>query len=303
MKPIIFGLGAHDAVIDAVVRKTRGENALLAVRQFPDGEYYLRTERPVLGRPVVVVADLAPHAEKLLPALFAADLLRDLGAASVGLVCPYLPYMRQDKRFAEGEGVTSRYFARLISSHYDWLVTVDPHLHRYRSLWDVYAVPSRVVHAGAAVARWIADHVAEPVLVGPDEESKQWVADTAAHAGLPFILLRKTRIGDRDVAVALAEGDIAAWNGHTPVIVDDIISTGHTLMETVKLIREAGLAAPVCVAVHAVFAGDAFRELIAAGAQRVVTCNTIPHHSNHVDLSEAIADAAAHMLAERTAAP
>jgi ribose-phosphate pyrophosphokinase len=82
-----------------------------------------------------------------LPLLFAADTARDLGARRIGLVAPYLAYMRQDIRFHAGEAVTSRTFAAILSRHLDWLVTVDPHLHRYHELSEIYRIPTQVVHA------------------------------------------------------------------------------------------------------------------------------------------------------------
>src|SRR5215207_2968948 len=102
--------------------------ALLEARRFPDGESYLRLEPDVSGRILVIICTLDHPDDKFLPLSFAAAAARELGVAQVGLVAPYLAYMRQDKRFKDGEAVTSRYFASLVSSQFDWLVTVDPHL-------------------------------------------------------------------------------------------------------------------------------------------------------------------------------
>ena len=92
------------------------------------------------------------------------------------------------RQFHAGEAVTSRTFARLVSSYADWIVTIDPHLHRYDTLNDIYGVPTRVVHAAPAVAEWIAAHVDRPVLVGPDAESDQWVSDVARRVGAPSVV-------------------------------------------------------------------------------------------------------------------
>lgn len=264
------------------------------LRQFPDGEHYVRVVTPVLGRTVVLFADLAFPDQKLLPTLLLAATLRDLGADQIGLVSPYLPYMRQDKRFQPGEGITSRYFAAIVSKHVDWLVTVDPHLHRYESLWEVYGIRNTVVHAGAAIARWIAANVADPVLIGPDEESRQWVEETARAAALPYVVFEKTRAGDRDVKIVA--GNVGRWRDSTPVLVDDIISTGRTLIETVRTLRSQRLKPPVCCAVHGLFAGDAYHALQTAGVARVVTCNTLPHESNAIDLTDEIAAGVRTML-------
>ena len=269
----------------------RAERGTFTLRRFPDGESYVRVETSVRGRKVALVSTLDRPDDKLLALLFLAATARDLGATSVGLVAPYLAYMRQDRRFNEGEGVTSAYFAALLSRSFDWLVTVDPHLHRRGSLGEIYSIPSEVVHAAPKVAAWIRSSVRRPLLVGPDSESAQWVAAVAKLAGAPSIVLEKVRRGDRDVSVEVP--DVERWPDHTPVLIDDIISTARTMIETVRHLGSAGLVAPVCVGVHAVFAAGAYDELRAAGAATVVTCNSIPHVSNAIDLSVDLARAVA----------
>ena len=269
----------------------RVERGRFTLRRFPDGESYVRVETSVRGRKVALVSTLDRPDDKLLSLLFLAATARDLGATSVGLVAPYLAYMRQDRRFNAGEGVTSAYFASLLSRSFDWLVTVDPHLHRRGSLGEIYSIPTEVVHAAPKVAAWIRASVRRPLLVGPDSESAQWVAAVAELAGAPSIVLEKVRRGDRDVSVEVP--DVERWRDHTPVLIDDIISTARTMIETVRHLGNAGLVAPVCVGVHAVFAAGAYDELRAAGAATVVTCNSIPHVSNAIDLSGDLARAVA----------
>jgi ribose-phosphate pyrophosphokinase len=254
-------------------------------RQFPDGEVYVRIDGEV-GDDAVIVGNAG--GDTFLTAAFLAGTARDLGARRVGLVAPYLAYMRQDSRFKPGEGVTARYFARLLSSTVDWLVTVDPHLHRFDSLDGVYAIPTTIARAAPAIADWIAAEVSHPVLVGPDAESVQWVSAVAERCGAPFLILEKTRRGDRDVSITSPDGP---WNGHTPVLIDDIVSTGRTMIEATRQLCAAGSAPPMCVAIHAVFADALHDALVAAGARGIVTCNTIPHTTNQIDVLDALAAA------------
>jgi ribose-phosphate pyrophosphokinase len=257
------------------------------LRQFPDGELYIRIPRDKLDGPVAIVGNLT--SDNFLRVAFLAGTARDLGATQVGLVAPYLAYMRQDSVFNPGEGVTQRYFAKLVSSVADWLVTVDPHLHRVHSLDRVYAIPTTIARAAPAIAKWITTEVTHPVLVGPDAESVQWVSAVAEACGAPFMILEKTRRGDRDVSVSAPDG--RQWNGHTPVVIDDIVSTGRTMVEATRMLRAAGSAAPMCVAIHAVFADAVHDDLVAAGARGIITCNTITHASNRICVADSIADA------------
>jgi ribose-phosphate pyrophosphokinase len=285
---VLLALPGNEDQAAALARALGATVVRITVRRFPDGESYVRVRSPVRGREVIVVCTLDRPDDKVLPLLFLAATARDIGASRVGLVAPYLAYMRQDHQFREGEGVTSQYFARLLSDAVDWLVTVDPHLHRRRSLQEIYTAPTAVVHAAPFISSWIRAHVERPLLIGPDSESAQWVQAVADAAGAPAVVLEKTRRGDRDVEVSVP--GLERWRTHTPVLVDDIISTARTMIETTHHLMRAGLAAPICAGVHAIFADSAYSDLLGAGAARVVTCNTIRHPSNAIDLTGALAD-------------
>lgn len=286
MKPILFCPQA-DALSRALAEHLPTEYGELELRRFPDGESYLRVMSEVVDRDVIICQTLHKPDENVLPLLLLADTLRDLGARRIGLIAPYLSYMRQDIRFKPGEGITSRYFARILSSHFDWLATVDPHLHRYHSLDQIYDIPSLVIPAMDVVAPWIQANVATPLIIGPDAESEQWAATAAEAVGCPYLVLEKTRHGDRDVDIqvpsALKHAD------RTPVLVDDIISSGHTMMVTARKLVAAGLRRPVCIGVHAVLDDRAHSEMLNAPIDRVVSCNSIEHATNAIDLSPLIA--------------
>jgi ribose-phosphate pyrophosphokinase len=218
---------------------------------------------------------------------FASCIARELGARRVGLVAPYLAYMRQDAAFNPGECATTGPFGKLLSSMVNWMVTVDPHLHRHHDLAEIYTIPTRVVPAAPAIGRWLAANVPQPLVIGPDSESEQWAGAVARSAGCAFTVLQKVRHGDHEVEVSAPATQ--QWAGHTPILVDDIASTARTMIAAVENILAAGLPAPVCVAIHPVFAGDAYALLQAAGVARVVSCNTIIHASNGIDVVEALA--------------
>ena len=287
MKTIVFPLPGNEDLARSLAECLGAEVGALHVRRFPDGESYVRYGSPVEGRRIILACTLDRPDKKFLPLVFAAAAARDLGAAEAGLVVPYLAYMRQDRRFKPGEAITSTHFAQSLGSWIDWLVTVDPHLHRRGSLSEIYSIPATALHAAPAISTWIRRAISNPILIGPDGESAQWVAAVANDAGAPFVVLEKRRHGDRDVQVSVP--DVERWRDRTPVLVDDIISTARTMIETIGHLKTAGLAPPVCVGVHAVFADKAYEELQGSGAGQVVTCNTIPHLSNEIDLTTLLA--------------
>ena len=284
--PVDAGFGQRLAEV------MHADHAQLQLRQFPDGESHLTLPPDLTGRNVAINCTLAQPDPKLAPLLFAADAARDLGAAQVGLVAPYLAYMRQDRRFNPGEAITSRTFARVLSSAFDWLVTVDPHLHRYASLDEIYTIPSRVVHAAPLLGRWIGDNVENPLILGPDAESEQWVSEVAACIGAPFAVFNKTRLGDRDVRIE--PPDLRPYAGRQPVLVDDIVSSGRTLVEAARHLASSGFPEPVCAVTHALFADGAHEALLDAAA-KIVSCDTVTHPSNGISVSREVGAAAIHL--------
>ena len=285
-------------------RLTGAPIGILDVGRFPDGETRLRVEPPdaepgedlaeaARRRTAVLVCTLAHPDEKLLPLVFAAETLRELGAPRIGLVAPYLAYMRQDRHFEPGDAETSRHFAVLLSRAVDWLVTVDPHLHRHHALGEIYGRPTVSLTAAPLLAEWLRANAPDGFVVGPDDESRQWVERVAALTGFPAVIADKERIGDRTVRIGVP--DVRRWRGRTPVLVDDIIATGQTMAETVRHLSAAGFPPAVCAGVHGIFAGTAEADLRAAGAGRIVTTDTVPHPTNAVSVAGLIAGALAEL--------
>ena len=289
MTPAVLVCPGNETLGASLCRALHASPVVFALRHFPDRETYLRIDSDVRDRPLAVLCTLPDPDARALSLIFVSDTLRELGARQIGLVAPYLAYMRQDRRFQPGEAVTSASFARLLSVQFDWLVTVDPHLHRRRSLGEIYSIPAEVVHAAPLLADWIRAHVAAPLVVGPDAESEQWVRAVAVAVPCPHLVLEKTRHGDNDVAVsAIPSG--ALRGDRVPVLIDDIISSAHTMIETARQWREAGSAAPICIGVHGVFAAGAYEALQEAGVAGIVTTNSIPHASNGIDLADVLAE-------------
>lgn len=288
MTRLVLPLPGSEALGAQFAAALTAELAAIETRRFPDGETYVRLPPAIGGRDAVLVCTLARPDEQFLRLVFAARAARELGAASVTLVAPYLAYMRQDTRFQPGEAVTSRHFAELISREFDRLVTIDPHLHRHRSLDEIYAIPAQALRAAPLLADWIAARVEAPAIVGPDVESDQWVSEVARRAGAPYVVLRKQRHGDRSVGISAP--DLTAWAGRRPVLLDDIVSSGRTMVEAARTLLAQGLPAPVCVAVHALFAEDAYAELSKLALQ-VVSTDTVPHPSNAIPVAGLLATA------------
>ncbi|TXI31131.1 MAG: ribose-phosphate pyrophosphokinase [Ottowia sp.] len=288
MSRLILPLPGNEPFAAQLADALGAELGAIETRHFPDGESYVRLHGDPSGRAVDLVCSLAQPDRQFLPLVFAADAARELGASAVNLVAPYLAYMRQDIRFQPGECISSLSFARLLSSTFDTLLTVDPHLHRHPTLASLYTIPTATLHAAPLLADWIAANVPAPLVVGPDEESEQWAGAIAARIGVPHVVLRKVRHGDRSVEIQVP--DLAAHRDRTPVLVDDIASSGRTLAVATHQLVGQGLRQPECVVVHALLDEAAYAELSGVFS-RVTSTDAVPHPSNRIALAPLLADA------------
>ncbi|MBA5775522.1 ribose-phosphate diphosphokinase [Stappia sp. F7233] len=286
---ILVPLPGMTSLANGIARHLDAQVLPLDLHRFPDGESLVTLPDGLSGAEIALVASLRDPDRLALPLRFAAATARELGAVRVGLVAPYLGYMRQDRRFEAGQAISALLFAQFLGESFEWLVTVDPHLHRIAQLDDVFPMPTVRVPSASLIAAWVASEVPDAILLGPDSESQQWVADVAQMAGLAYEVLRKRRIGDRQVEVSAPEG--ADLSRGTPVILDDIASSGRTMVRAVERVLAAGAKPPVCVLIHAVFSDRAFDDILTAGAARVVTTDTIPHPSNAISVAECLAAA------------
>ncbi len=261
----------------------------LEIKAFPDGDIYLKYTWPVKGKTVVIIHSFQPNPDmSLFDVIFAAETAKDLEAKRVVLIAPYLAYMRQDKRFHYGEAINSKIMAKLLNNSIDEIITIDPHLHRYGSLKDIFMIRAVKLTANRLIEDYIQKNIPNCVIVGPDAESYQWAEEVAERIGVEATVLKKTRYTSRHVDVKVVKP--IPIKGKNAVIVDDIISTGHTIAEAAKKIRRKGAKTITAIGVHGLFVEDAISKLKKAGVTHIITCNTVEHETNKIDVTGLIVD-------------
>jgi ribose-phosphate pyrophosphokinase len=268
--------------------------ALIGRHRFPDGETRLRLP-PALPAHTVLLRGLQQPNEKLTELMLAAAGAGELGARRLTLVSPYLAYMRQDMAFTPGEVVSQRHLGRALAAWFDAVVTVDPHLHRVTTMDEV--VPGRrgiALTAAPLLGEWIAQRLPQALLLGPDEESLQWVAVAAQAGGLDHAVCRKQRHGDRAVDVAMPAVGV---RGRAVVLLDDVASTGRTFVEAARGALAQGAASVDVAVTHALMVGDAFEQMKAAGVRQVWSTDCVPHPSNAVSIVPMLAQALSSIMA------
>ena len=261
---------------------------LIERHDFPDGEFKLKLPS-VLSHKAVLFHTLDHPNEKLIELLLAAKTARQLGVQHLTLVVPYLAYMRQDIAFVPGEVVSQRIIGDLLASLFEAVITVDPHLHRVASLEQAIPVKNAInISAAPMLGELAVEKRAHPFLIGPDEESSQWVAQAAAAHQLDYAVATKTRLGDRSVEIHLPAMDV---KGRAVILLDDIASSGHTLARAAELLLAAGAKTVDVAVTHALFDSQAEDLIKRAGVSQVWTTDCIAHPSNAVSVLPAITQA------------
>ncbi|MDT7834423.1 ribose-phosphate diphosphokinase [Aquabacterium sp. OR-4] len=286
---LLLAFDDEQAAASALAQALAVPLALIGRHHFPDGETRLHLP-PVLPAELLLYRGLHRPNDKLAELLIACPAARELGARHIVLVSPYLAYMRQDIAFSPGEAVSQRHIGAALSRLVDGLITVDPHLHRIASMDEVMPGCRTVaLTAAGLLGAWVAAQVPGALLLGPDEESAQWVTVAGRAHGLAHAVCVKQRFGDRDVRVALPAGLSLA--GRAVVLLDDVASTGRTLAEAALAARAAGAASVDVAVTHGLFVGQAVAELRAVGVRHLWCTDAVPHASACVPLAPLLAQA------------
>ncbi len=288
-KTAVFGFPETFDQATALAQKLKAPVHHVEVHTFPDLETRVRI--PAAANHAVLYRSLDHPNPKIFEVVQAASALRDLGAEKITLVCPYLPYMRQDKVFHKGEAFSQMLFGKIITPWVDAIIAVEPHLHRTRTMADVFPTLEAVALSGGDI---MADYFhrkridKDTLVLGPDEEAWHTAKPFAEKLNLEWATAVKKRKGDRDVEVDIENAGV---EGRPVIIVDDVISSGMTVFEAAKKAYDMGASTVEVAAVHALVDSQTLAAFEQAGVVWVVSCDGVPHETNKIPLAPALAKA------------
>lgn len=285
---IITSLKNSEKLAKKVAKELNAKYSKTKVSSFPDGDLYLQFNCDLKGEKVVIVESFQPNSnDALLSIYFAAKTAKDLGAKKVILVSPYLAFMRQDKRFKSGECINAHVMAGLINSCVDKFLTIDPHLHRITKMKEVFTIPAKNLTANDVIADFIKKKFKNEIIIGPDWESYQWADKISARVGVEDTVLEKDRHSYRNVDVKVKDDiDIT---GKNVIIVDDIISTGNTMIKAAQKAKKMGAKTITAIGVHGLFVENALKKMDKY-FDNIYSVNTIEHDTNKIDITPVIID-------------
>lgn len=288
MKPVLLSFCWDGDAPQRLANELDLEHRTFALHRFPDGEILVRGPEKV-SRTVILYCSLFEPNEKLVALMLAVDMLRRAGADRIVLVSPYMSYMRQDKAFEPGQAISQQAIGKFLSALFDRILTVDAHLHRTPNISDVF--PGAEAENFIA-AETIADYAAtkgfggEALAVGPDRESRQWVARVADRLGCDSLVGEKTRFSDRRVEIEFPVGGLS---GRKILLVDDIVSSGGTVIRAARKLKSKGAGHITLAVTHALFTQDIGHALREAGVEEIWATDSVRHEASCIALAPLLA--------------
>jgi ribose-phosphate pyrophosphokinase len=280
----IIGGTASTALAERISREFgNAPFAIPFLKRFPDGELYVRVGGRLEGEDVVLVQSTRTD-EGLLELLFLEDAIREAGCKHLYVVIPYFGYARQDRSFFPGEPVSARVMARHVELMADAVVTVD--LHSSQTL-QAFSKPSFEASGIPAIARLLREHPID-LLVSPDKGGTERAKRMAQILNLPWISLDKRRIDSEHVELALPDSSPVPLDGRNVAIIDDVISTGGTIVEAARLLARQHVASVSAACTHGLFLRDAF-ERIKAVTHHMYSTDTLDNPAEKVSVAPDIA--------------
>ena len=257
---------------------------------FPDQECKVILPLKAIHRAqhVIIYRSLNFPNNKLIELILTAQGCRDYAVEKVTLVAPFLSYMRQDKAFNDGEVVSQKIIGKLLAQYFDVVVTVDTHLHRIQKLNEAIPIDAAInLDAASAMAGFLKQQIKYPLLIGPDEESLQWIEKVAAFEDYNYLVAKKERLGDRKVNITLPEYN---YHNREIVLLDDMASSGQTLVTAATMLAAYSPLSVSVLVTHGLFMDNAVQNLNDAGVVNIWSSDSVIHATNAYSLNTVLAE-------------
>ncbi len=283
---LIIGGSASQNLAAKVANLLHDRLCPIETHKFPDGERYIRIKGEIPDEVVVIQSTGYPQDENFMELFLIIKTLKDIGADKVKAVIPYLGYSRQDKRFKPGEAVSVKIIAELLeAAGADEVFSVNLHEH---NIIKFFNIPAHELSAIPLLAKHLSPMVDDPIIVAPDKGALAHAKTMAEIIGCEYDYMEKVRISPEKVETRLKSFDV---EGRSAIIVDDIISTGGTIVNAARILRSQGANDIKVACVHAVLVDDALLKIFSVGVDDVIATDTIKSEVSRVSVAPLIVEA------------
>ena len=268
----VFSANANRALAEAIVQDLGIPLGRALVGAFRNGETRVRIEENVRGSDVFIVQPMcSPVNQHLMDLLITIDAMRRASAGRITAVIPYYAYAKQEKKTAGREPISAKLVANLlVTAGVDRILTVDLHAPAIEGFFDI---PVDHLRAAPILANYIKrEGFQDLVVVSPDAGGVARADDFRSRIGGGLAIFSKMRHAPDTAAMLDMVGEVS---GKVAIIVDDMISTGGTLIEAAHQLHERGATAVFAAAVHGVFADGALAQIAASRIERLWITDTL----------------------------
>jgi len=280
MNMYVIGGSASDRIAKDLSEELKTTLVNTTIKRFPDDELYIRILDDISKEHVIIVQTTYPD-NNIVELFLLQDAAKEAGAKKITVVIPYFGYARQDKKFLDGEPISAKAIAKLISLNADKVITVDPHK---EYILDFFTTPAFSCSAVPEIAKYLSQKNID-LLLAPDKGALDRVKKASKIIGCDFDYMEKTRIDGTTVEIKPKNLDVKNKN---VAIIDDIISTGGTMAKSIKELKNQGAKKVFVSCTHGLFAGDAIKKLELAGCDEIISTDTIKSEFSKVKTSPVI---------------
>jgi ribose-phosphate pyrophosphokinase len=281
---LIIG-GSASQKLAAKVAWDLGENlSPIETRRFPDGERYIRIKGEVPKEVVVIQSTGYPQDENLMELFLLLKNLKSLGVERTRVVIPYFGYGRQERRFKSGEAVSAVIVAELLeAAGASEIYSINLH---EKNIKEFFNIPVHEISAMPMIANYINEHIEDPMIIGPDKGALGFAEEISGILKCDCDYLEKTRISPEKVEMKPKNLDV---KGRDVVIIDDIISTGGTIVSASRILNDLGANKVVVGCVHPILVEDALLKIFAAGVDDVFATDTLKSDVSTISVAPLVA--------------
>ena len=286
---MIIGGSASQSLAAEVAKELNDKLCSVETKKFPDGERYFRIkdEIPEDEKVIIIQSTGYPQDENMMELFFILDTLSDMNIDDITVVSPYLGYSRQERRFKEVECISAKAISKLLQSMgVKHLISINLH---EESICDLYDIPVDNLSAMPSIAEYIRENHEDkkPIILAPDKGAENFAKQIAEILNTDYDYLEKVRLSPEKVKTKTKSISV---ENRSVIIVDDIISTGGTIVNAINILKENGAKMVDVVCVHPVLVNDAILKISAAGANTIHGTNTLKSKVAHIPVATTIAD-------------
>ena len=277
----IVGGTASENVAKDLCKELQATYVKKVSKRFPDDELYIQILDDISKEHVIIVQTTYPD-QKIIELFLLQDAVKEAGAKEITVVIPYFGYARQDTKFKEGEPISAKAIAKLISLNADKTITIDPHK---EYILDFFTIPSYSCSAIPEIAEYLEKKEDIDMILAPDKGALERVKQAAKIMRCDFDYMEKTRIDG--TTIEIKPKNLKAKNKNVAII-DDIISTGGTMAKSIKQLKKNDAKKVVVACTHGLFADDAIKKLNSAGCDEIISTDTIESKFSKVKIAPSI---------------